>query len=336
MGEPDALSRLVLGSRAPEQVENALMVLGIDAAPVVADLKHGKAELGSAADRDLAGNSGLQIFDRVVDQVGEDLLQRQPVADDVGQRRDVDFGLGLLGLVRQRRDDRLRSVRAYRSGPARTRAVPSRVRLRIAEISRSILAIEDLMKPSASVKSSESCLSSPSSAGSASAASDRHAAAAAAWPSAAMRRKMSVAQFLELAGEAHDVHQRRAQIVADDIGEALDFVVGLAQIGGALVDGGFEIDVVVAQPRLRPRRARALSRRTRKIEMPASAMTRPEPAIVTVEASFWLRSALSCSQRRAAGFPRRAWRRRRRGWSTWCRPRPPRAPARSPCPARPA
>ena len=37
--------------------------------------------------------------------------------------------------------------------------------------------------------------------------------------------------------------------MADDIGEALDFVVGLAQIGGALVDGGFEIEIVVAQLR---------------------------------------------------------------------------------------
>ena len=37
--------------------------------------------------------------------------------------------------------------------------------------------------------------------------------------------------------------------MADDIGEALDFVVGLAQVGGALVDRGFEIEVVVAQLR---------------------------------------------------------------------------------------
>ena len=57
------------------------------------------------------------------------------------------------------------------------------------------------------------------------------------------------AQLLELAGEAHDVHQRRAQIVADDIGKALDLVIGFAQIGGALVDGGFEIEIVVAQLR---------------------------------------------------------------------------------------
>ena len=56
------------------------------------------------------------------------------------------------------------------------------------------------------------------------------------------------AQLLELAGEAHDVHQRRAQIVADDIGEALNLVVGLAQVGGAFVDRGLEIEVVVAQP----------------------------------------------------------------------------------------
>ncbi len=33
----------------------------------------------------------------------------------------------------------------------------------------------------------------------------------------------------ELAGEAHDVDQRRAQVVADDIGEALDLVVGAGQ-----------------------------------------------------------------------------------------------------------
>ena len=35
MGEADALSRLVLGAGAAEQVEDALMVLGIDAAAVV-------------------------------------------------------------------------------------------------------------------------------------------------------------------------------------------------------------------------------------------------------------------------------------------------------------
>jgi hypothetical protein len=35
MGQADALSRLVLGSRAAEQLENALMVLGIDTTPIV-------------------------------------------------------------------------------------------------------------------------------------------------------------------------------------------------------------------------------------------------------------------------------------------------------------
>ncbi len=35
--------------------------------------------------------------------------------------------------------------------------------------------------------------------------------------------------------------------MADDIGEALDLVIGFAQIRGALVDGGFEIEIVVAQ-----------------------------------------------------------------------------------------
>src|SRR5205814_1543868 len=35
--------------------------------------------------------------------------------------------------------------------------------------------------------------------------------------------------------------------MADDIGKALDFVVGFAQVGGALVDGAFEIEIGVAQ-----------------------------------------------------------------------------------------
>ena len=56
MGQPDALSRLVLGAGAAEQVENPLMILGIDAAAVVGDLEDRKAELGPAPDRDLAGN----------------------------------------------------------------------------------------------------------------------------------------------------------------------------------------------------------------------------------------------------------------------------------------
>ena len=98
---------LVLGSGAAEQVEDALMVLGIDAAAVVGDLEDRKAELGAAADRDIAGNAGLEIFQRVVDQVGEDLLQREPVADDVRQRLDADLRLGLGGLMRHRRDDAL-------------------------------------------------------------------------------------------------------------------------------------------------------------------------------------------------------------------------------------
>ena len=118
-------------------------------------------------------------------------------------------------------------------------------------ISRSILAIDDLMKPSASEKSSDSCLSAPSSTGSA--VSVAFSGACGAADCGAGKRcdppEDVAAQFLELAGEAHDVHQRRAQIVADDIGEALDLVVGLAQIGGALVDGGLEIEIVVAQLR---------------------------------------------------------------------------------------
>ena len=55
----------------------------------------------------LAWNAGLEIFERIVDQVGEDLLHGQAVADDVRHRIDPDFRLRLRGLMRHRRDDRL-------------------------------------------------------------------------------------------------------------------------------------------------------------------------------------------------------------------------------------
>jgi len=71
------------------------MVLGIDAAAIVGDLEDRKAELGPAPDIDLAGNPGFEILKRIVDQIGENLFQREAVADEVRQRRDTNFGLGL-------------------------------------------------------------------------------------------------------------------------------------------------------------------------------------------------------------------------------------------------
>src|ERR1700744_4099041 len=74
MGEADTLTGFVLGSGAAEQVENALVILGSDATAVIGDFKNGKTKLGPAADSNLARNSRLHIFDRVVDQIGVDLL----------------------------------------------------------------------------------------------------------------------------------------------------------------------------------------------------------------------------------------------------------------------
>ena len=43
---------------------------------------------------------GFEVFQRIVDQVGEDLLQRQPVADDIRQRLDANLRFGLGRLMR--------------------------------------------------------------------------------------------------------------------------------------------------------------------------------------------------------------------------------------------
>src|SRR5580704_941989 len=105
MGKSDPLSRSVLCAGAAEQVENALMVLGIDAAAIVRDIEDRKTQLCTAPDGDIAGNPGLEIFERVVDQIREYLFQREAIADDVRQRFDANLGLGLRSLVRDGGDD---------------------------------------------------------------------------------------------------------------------------------------------------------------------------------------------------------------------------------------
>ena len=107
MGKPYSLSRLVLSAGASKQIKNPLMVLGIDTTAVVGDLENRKAEVGPASDRDVPGNPRLEIFERVVDQVRENLFQREAVADDIRQRLDANLRLGLGGLMRHRRNDGL-------------------------------------------------------------------------------------------------------------------------------------------------------------------------------------------------------------------------------------
>src|SRR5882757_6181552 len=117
MGKSYALSRLVLCTGATEKVENTLVVLGIDAAAVVCDLENRKAQLGPAPDRDVAGNARPEIFERVVDQIGENLFQREAIADDGRQRFDANLGLGLGNLMRDGRNntcDQLASLDPHR------------------------------------------------------------------------------------------------------------------------------------------------------------------------------------------------------------------------------
>ena len=54
---------------------------------------------------------------------------------------------------------------------------------------------------------------------------------------------------LQLGGEAHDVDQRRAEVVTDDIGEALDLFVGALEIGRARGDRAFEPEIEPLQVR---------------------------------------------------------------------------------------
>lgn len=58
MGEPDTLTRPILRAGTPEQVENSLMILSVDAAPVVGHLDDSEAEFCLSADSDVTGDAG--------------------------------------------------------------------------------------------------------------------------------------------------------------------------------------------------------------------------------------------------------------------------------------
>ena len=78
---------------------------------------------------------------------------------------------------------------------------------------------------------------------------------------------MSPRDRIELAGEAHHVDERRAQVVADDVGEALDLVVGVLQLADTIGDDRLEVLVGVAQLVLRGEQGagRATARRGNRV-----------------------------------------------------------------------
>lgn len=84
MSETDTLARPILRSRPAEQVKNALVVLRIDAAAVICDLKDATTELAPTADGNITGNIRYEVFQGIVDQIGENLFDRNAVADKSG------------------------------------------------------------------------------------------------------------------------------------------------------------------------------------------------------------------------------------------------------------
>ena len=88
MGQSNALARTILHAGPAKQVENPLVILLVDPAAVVCHFVDNVAAFSAAGDVNFAGYAGLQVFQGIVEQVGEHLLERQPVADDLGQRFD--------------------------------------------------------------------------------------------------------------------------------------------------------------------------------------------------------------------------------------------------------
>ena len=156
VGEPDALATLVLRTGAPEQLEDALMVIGHRCRGRCPRSRRWRACPSRWPRTTISrGRSGSQIFDRIVDAGSEDLLDRQPVVMEVGQSgpapRAWPTALPSASLRLATMSSITRRI-SSRSGD-RTRR-PWRDRFRIALISRSIFWVDERMNPIASGRSS--------------------------------------------------------------------------------------------------------------------------------------------------------------------------------------
>ena len=131
MRQTDALPGFVLGSCAPEKIEDALMILRVDTAPIVRNVENHEPQLVAAADGDIAGNARLEILQGIFNEIGEDLFQREPVGDvwDSGHEHDVDGYVceGCAALERDREKKHEPGWKAFVVGAidkARTRFGP--------------------------------------------------------------------------------------------------------------------------------------------------------------------------------------------------------------------
>ncbi len=80
MGKTNAFARAVLFAGPPEQFKYPLVVAGVDAAPIVLDIIDCLAGVDAAADLDLEGNVSAAVFQSIINEIGENLLQRQRIA----------------------------------------------------------------------------------------------------------------------------------------------------------------------------------------------------------------------------------------------------------------
>lgn len=90
----NVLIGFVLGFCMVEQVEDVLMVFWVDVMVIVVDFEDCVVEFGVFVYFDFVGDVVFQVFDGVVDEIGEDLFECEVVVYDVGQWFDLDFGLG--------------------------------------------------------------------------------------------------------------------------------------------------------------------------------------------------------------------------------------------------
>lgn len=101
MGKTNSFPRAILRTRAPEQIEDPGMILGINTPAVILDVYEDRRSLFPAPHPYPSGPSRRKIFDRILKQIGENLLQGQPITDQVWKVFDLKGRFGVLKLVSQ-------------------------------------------------------------------------------------------------------------------------------------------------------------------------------------------------------------------------------------------
>ena len=83
--DADIIQGRGLGIKAMENLKDFLLMLGCDADAVIFDVINCARVFHHARDFDESGPAGVEIFQRIIEKVGENLVELRGIAEAIGQ-----------------------------------------------------------------------------------------------------------------------------------------------------------------------------------------------------------------------------------------------------------